>query len=80
MNIHDYIVNNKIAVIVKPNSGKNRIAEWDAEENALRVELKAPAQENKANIELIKFLSKEAGRRAGIKTGLTSRKKIIVFE
>ncbi len=62
-------------VRVKPNSPKTRIvSETDSE---LVVEVAAPAENNKANIELIKFLSKKFGKNVKIIRGLTSKKKII---
>lgn len=46
-------------VKVLPNSSKNEICGMF--ENALKIKIKAPAVENKANVELIKFLAKEIG-------------------
>lgn len=39
-----------------PNSSKNEIC--GVMENALKVKIKAPAVENKANVELVKYFSK----------------------
>ncbi|HIU86717.1 TPA: YggU family protein, partial [Candidatus Spyradomonas excrementavium] len=39
-----------------PNSSKNEIC--GVMENALKVKIKAPAVENKANLELVKYFSK----------------------
>lgn len=51
-------VNSGILVKIKavPNSSKNEIC--GLYDNALKVKIKAPAVENKANEELIKFFSK----------------------
>ena len=65
-------------VIVKPNSRKNEILGYDEEKQAYIIGIKEKAEDNKANIELIKFLSKMLGRKARIKSGLKSREKIIV--
>ena len=64
-------------VIVKPNSRKNDILGYDEEKQAYIISIKEKAEDNKANIELIKFLSKMLGRKARIKSGLKSREKII---
>lgn len=40
-----------------PNSSKNEV--YGLFEDALKIKIKSPAIENKANLELIKFLSKE---------------------
>jgi len=66
-----------IKVILKPNSLKNRIIKFESEKNAYRIEIKAPAQENKANLELIKFLSKSLKKNIKIIQGFKSREKLI---
>lgn len=64
-------------VIVKPNSRKNEILGYDEGKQAYIINIKEKAEDNKANIELVKFLSKMLGRKARIKSGLKSREKII---
>ncbi|MBN1645348.1 YggU family protein [Candidatus Woesearchaeota archaeon] len=64
-------------IIVKPDSKENKILGYDKEKLAIRIAIKAKADKNKANIELIKFLSKQLNRKVRIKTGLKSREKII---
>ena len=64
-------------VIVKPNSRKNEILGYDEEKQAYIIGIKEKAEDNKANIGLIRFLSKILGRKARIKSGLKSREKII---
>jgi uncharacterized protein (TIGR00251 family) len=64
-------------VIITPNSGENKIIGFDNAKNAYLIKIKARPEENKANIELIKFLSKSTGKKARIKSGLRSREKII---
>ena len=66
-----------INVILKPNSSKNQIKEFDSERNAYRIEIKAPAEDNKANIQLIKFLSKALKKDVKIIKGFKSREKLI---
>lgn len=63
-----------IKVKVKPNSSKREIVR-DGENYV--VSLKSPAEDNKANIELIKLLKKYFDKEIKIKTGKTSRNKLI---
>ena len=65
-----------IQVKVKPNSPKNEILGED-EQGYLKIAIKAPAKEGKANIELIKFLSKHYKRQVDIINGRTSKIKRI---
>jgi len=67
----------KFKVIVKPNSIKNDILGFDENKNALKINIAAPADRNKANIELVKFLSKILKKKVRIVSGFASREKII---
>ena len=71
------IKESKFKAIVKPNSGENKIIEFDKDKNAYIINIKARAEDNKANIELIKFLSKFLKKKVKIASGLKSREKII---
>lgn len=64
----------KIKIKVKPNSGKSEVIE--KEENYI-VHLKSPPENNKANIELLKLLKKYFKKEVKIKSGFTSKIKII---
>lgn len=64
----------KIKIKVKPNSGKQEIVK--NEKNYI-ICLKSAPENNKANIELIKILKKYFGKPVKIKSGFTSRNKII---
>ncbi len=77
--IDDYIKNNKLKVIVKPNSIKTEILGYDNEKHALKIAIAAQPEDNKANIELIRFLKKLTKKDVRIKTGLRGREKIIEF-
>jgi uncharacterized protein len=68
----------KIFVKVHSKSGKEEIKKIN-EEN-YEVWLKSEAKENKANIELLKLLSKYFKREVKIMKGLTSRNKIIMLK
>ena len=64
-----------------PNSSKNQFC--GILDGALKVKIKAPAVENKANEELIKFLSKTLKiqkSNISIESGNTSKVKIVYIE
>ncbi len=65
-------------VKVKPNARENKILEKTG--NKLKVAVNAPAQEGKANQELIKFLSKKLKAKVEIIRGKTSSRKIVRIE
>jgi len=71
---------NSFKIIVKPNSPKNEVKSYDSGRGAYRVDIKAKAEDNKANIEVIKFFSKLSGKRARIISGLKSKEKLIKLE
>ncbi len=66
-------------VIVKPNSSKNEIIDFDKNNNVLTVRIAAPPAKDKANKELTKFLSKKFKKKVSIVKGLKSREKIITL-
>lgn len=72
-----YIKEPKFKIIVKPNSRENKIEGFDADRNAYIISIKAKPEGNKANIEIIKFLSKHLKKKARIASGLKSKEKII---
>ncbi len=68
----------KIKVI--PNSSKNEIIE-KMSDGTIKIKLKAPPIDGKANEELIKFLAKEwkiPKNNIEIKSGKTSKNKILI--
>lgn len=67
-------------VIVKANMPKNEIVRFDKERGAYRVNIREKAENNKANIEIIKFFSKLLKKKVKIIKGLKSREKILKIE
>ena len=65
----------RIFVKVKPNSGKEEIEKISDEE--YQIFLKKPAEKNKANVELCKLLQRYFKKSVKIKSGFTSRNKIV---
>lgn len=66
-----------LAVKVKPNSKRSKILGFDAKLNEYLVEIAAPAEDNKANMELIRLLKKETGKNPKIISGATSKRKLV---
>ncbi|MEK6840116.1 MAG: DUF167 domain-containing protein [Nanoarchaeota archaeon] len=64
-----------IEVIVKPRAKRTEILQES--ETQLKIAIKAPPEDNKANLELIKFLSKQYRCKVEIIKGHTSKKKLI---
>jgi len=65
----------RLTIKVKPSSRKQEIIKISDEE--YKVYLKSRAEDNKANIELLKMLKKYFGRQARIIKGARSRNKIV---
>jgi uncharacterized protein (TIGR00251 family) len=77
MNIENYIKNNSLKILVKPNSKKNEILGYDSARKAVKVAIAAQAEKGKANIEVVKFFSKLLKKKVQIKSGLTSKEKLL---
>ncbi|MFH0870480.1 MAG: DUF167 domain-containing protein [archaeon] len=73
----NHIRGGALRILVKPGKRDNRIVSYDAGKDALVIEIKAQAQKNKANIEVVKFFSKLLKKDVKIKTGLTSKEKLL---
>jgi len=65
----------KINVNVKTNSGKQEVEKIS--ENEFKVFLKSVPENNKANLELEKILSKYFKKQVKILRGKTSKKKVV---
>jgi len=77
MNIEKYIQNNSLKIIVKPNAKKNDILGYDESRKAVKVAIAAQAEKGKANLEVVKFFSKLLKKPVKIKSGLTSKEKLL---
>lgn len=69
----------RVKILVKPNSNKDEILGFDEARSAWRVSISAPAEDNKANIAVIKFFSKLTKKKVRIVAGLTSKEKLLEF-
>lgn len=79
MNVKDYIANSKLKIRVTPNSNNTEVKGYDKERKVLLVCVAAPADKNKANLEVIKFFSKLLKKKVEIKTGLKNREKTLLI-
>ena len=77
--INNFIKDNKLKIIVKPNADKTEILGYDESKKTVKIAIAAPADKDKANKELIRFLSKILKRNVKIKSGLRSKEKTIIF-
>lgn len=74
------IKESRFKVIVKPNSKSNEILGYDADKKAYKIAIKEPADKDKANKELIRFLSKGLKKRVFLVSGLRSKEKLVQVE
>ena len=65
-----------ISVNVKTNQKHSSVSFYE-EKKSYVVCVKAPPENNRANVEVIKLMSKHLGKKAKIFSGLTSKKKLI---
>ncbi len=65
----------KLKIKVKPNSGEQSVERTSDDE--FFVKLKSTPESNKANVELIKVLSKYFGKDVRIKSGFNSKRKLV---
>lgn len=66
-----------IMLVVNTNGLKTEIKKYDEARKAYVMEVAAPPQDNKANIEITKYFSKKLGKEIKIMSGATSKKKLI---
>ncbi len=77
MDISKFVKNNRLSVAVKPNANKTEIIGFDESKSSLKIAIAAEPEDDKANKELIRFVSKALKRKALIEKGRTSREKIL---
>ena len=73
------IKSGKLKIIVKTNAKKTQLLGWDKSKKALKVSIAAPAQDNKANLALVKFFSKLTGNKVRIASGIKSKEKVLLI-
>lgn len=71
------ITDKRFKVIVRPNSRESKVVGFDAEKKAYKLNIRARPDDNKANIEAMKFLSRLLKRKTIIVSGHKSRNKVM---
>jgi len=71
--LRDHLIGRRLSIVVKPNARKTEVIE---EGDVVRIAVAAPPEDNKANIELLKFLKRELGP-VRLVSGAKSKRKII---
>jgi hypothetical protein len=77
MDILSFIKENKLKVIVRPNSFRTELIGYNENDKAVKVAVKAAPEKGRANQELVNFISKLIGKRVIVVKGLKSRKKTL---
>ena len=78
MDVHSCIVNNCLRVRARPNARRSELLR--IKDGVAYVAVAAPPEDGKANAEIERFFTRLAKRTAKIKSGFTSREKLIVFD
>jgi uncharacterized protein (TIGR00251 family) len=68
----------RLRIRATPNARETRITSF--ENGVLHVDIAAPAEDNKANIELLKFLRRLTKKDVRLVSGATSKNKVVAFE
>ena len=76
----EIIEKSSINIIVKSNAKKTLIKNYDKEKDVYFVDVSKVPENNKANIEIIRFFSKLTNKNVKIIKGLKNNKKTLIFE
>jgi uncharacterized protein (TIGR00251 family) len=79
MAISQYIKDNSLSIIAKPNAPKTEVVGWDDSRKALRIAIAAVPDKDKANTELLKFLKKQTKMKCELISGARSHDKVVRF-
>jgi uncharacterized protein len=77
MEILAAVIHDRLHINVKTNARKTEILK--IEEGVVHLAVAAPPEDGKANAEIERFLSKLLKRKARIKSGFTSKEKLVVL-
>ncbi|MGV8150547.1 MAG: DUF167 domain-containing protein [Candidatus Woesearchaeota archaeon] len=80
MKVDQHISNNHLLIIVRPNSSRTEIVNWDDSRKALRMNVKAKPEDNEANVEIVKFFTKLLKKKVIIQSGKRSKEKLLKIE
>ena len=75
--LSDYLVNNRLHISVKPNAKKTEVLSYDSITRIVKIAVAAPADKDKANKELLKFVSRQLKKKVAFVSGLRSKEKVL---
>jgi uncharacterized protein YggU (UPF0235/DUF167 family) len=77
MDINSAIANNRLRIKVKPGARTSELLK--IENSIAHIAIAAKAEDGKANDEVERFLSRLTRRKATIKSGFTSKEKLVML-
>ena len=77
MDIASCIINNRLHVKVKPGARVSKV--MSIEDSIVHLAIAAQPEDGKANAEVEKFLTRLLKKKARIKSGFTSKEKIVIL-
>ena len=77
MTLEKYVQNNRCTILVKTGAPKTAVLGYDEARDAIKIAVAAQPENNKANVELIKFLQKKLKKECEIVSGKASKKKVV---
>ncbi len=77
MDLQDFILNNRLYISVKPNAKKTEVLSYDPTTHIVKIAVAAPADKDKANKELLKFVSRQLKKKVAFISGLRSKEKVL---
>lgn len=77
MELDKYVKNKTLHVHVKPNAPKTQVIGLDENKNIVKIAVAAVPDKDKANRELVKFISRSLGKKVEIISGKRSREKMM---
>lgn len=77
MEIEKYIMHGRLRVSVKPNAKTTALLGVMDNGKTVKIAVAAPADKDKANKEVLKFLSKILKKKVAFASGLRSREKVV---
>lgn len=66
-----------LRVLIKPNAPRTEIMNYSEAESYFKIAVAAPPKEGRANLELARFLSRALGRKVRVKSGHSSKRKVL---
>ena len=75
--IMEHVKGARLKIKVRPNAPKTEILGWDDEHSQLKIAVNAPPDKNKANQEILRFLSRLLKKKIRIISGSRSRTKVV---